>query len=152
MKLRITIAILILLFSFTYSYALVNRDKIVKDIAQSINDEPENWIDTGSRMVYAEDKVKVKQLKKLSWPEHEADVSLYYNFYSTFNYAKLDKPFEYDFTGDSLKKLLKAIKYYKYKRLNKEFYNYKVKSTKPKPMAKEEQTIKEENYKMKKLN
>ena len=120
MKRIIGLIILITLLTFTTSFALVDQDTIVGDIAQSINEHPEHWIDTGSRFVYCDDGFKMKQLKKLSWPEHESDLVFIYNFHTTFNYIQLQEPFEYDFEGDKLKDLIKAIKLYKLNRLMKE--------------------------------
>lgn len=120
MKRIISLIILIILLTFTTSFALVEPDEIVSDIAKSINEHPEHWIDTGSRFVYSDDSFKMKQLKKLTWPEHESELVFIYHIYTTFNYVQLQKPFEYDFEGDGLKDLVKAIKLYKLNRLMKE--------------------------------
>ena len=147
MKLRISIVILILLFSVTTVTAsdLVNQKQLVGDIAQSIKDHPERWIDTGSRFVYCEDPNIMKKLRKMSWPENESNLVIIYNFYSTFFYAQLQKPFKYDFGSDSLKELIQEIKLYKLKKLQKEVGHLlnRKKKTIPKVIPKEEQIIKE---------
>ena len=121
-KSRIVLIIFIILFSFTSanSAGLVDTKKIVDDIAKSINEQPEQWIDTGYRFVFCEDPSKMKDLKQRVWPENYGDVALTYNFYATFFYAKLEKPFEYAFEGKKLEHLIQAIKLYKLKRLKKE--------------------------------
>ena len=147
MKLRITIVMLILLFSVIASTAsdLINRDKIVGDIAKSIKDHPERWIDTGSRFVHCEDPDIMKSLRKMAWPEHEANLVIMYNLKSNLCYSQLMKPFEYDFKGDNLKELIQEIKLYKLKVLQKEVGHLLKRKEVPEkiPEIKEEQTLKE---------
>ncbi len=141
MKLRITIIMLILLFSVTTVFALVNQDQIVGDIAKSIKEHPEKWIDRGNQFVYCEDSSKMKKLKQQTWPE----LVIIYNFYGTFNYIRLDKPFEYYFEGDNLKNTIQEIKLYKLRKLQKEVGHLLKRKEVPKkiPETKEEQIIKE---------
>lgn len=122
MKLRIVFIIFIILFSFTssFSFDLVDTKKIVDNIAKSINEHPKKWIDAGHKFAYFEDASVMKKAKEKIWPEAHADVILSYNFYANFFYAKLVKPFEYDFEGKKLKQLVQAIKLFKLKRLKKD--------------------------------
>ena len=131
MKRIIGLIILITLLTFTTSFALVDQDTIVGDIAQSINEHPEHWIDTGSRFVYCDDASKMKQLKKQTWPEHQSELVFIYRFYTDLTYAQLEKPFEYDFEGDKLKDLIEAIKLYKLNRLMKEVGHLREKQRQP---------------------
>ena len=147
MKLRITIVILILLFSVTTVTAsdLINRDKIVGDIAKSIKDHPEQWIDTGSRFIYCEDPDTIKRLRKMTWPELDANLVMMYHFHPALTYISLDKPFEYSFKGDSLKEIIQEMKLYKLRKLQKEVGHLlnRKKKVIPKVIPKEEQNIKE---------
>lgn len=151
MKLQITIVILILLFSTMSVTAsdLINQDKIVGNIAKSIKDHPERWIDTGSMFVYCENPNKMKRLKKIAWPKYESNLFIIYNFYSTLFYAQLQKPFAYDFDGDNLKELIQEIKLYKLRALQKDVGHllYHKKKVEKKAVIKEEQTLNEDGLK-----
>lgn len=151
MKLKIGLIPLIVVLLFTPSFALINADQIIDEIAASINEHPEQWIDTGSRFIHCQDADKMKHLKKLTWPEHESELVFIYRFYTTLTYAQLTKPFEYDFKGDKLKDLIKAIKLYKLNRLMKEVGHLLGKKREPvleqiKPQ--EEKTIEEDFNKL----
>jgi len=145
MKLRIVIVMLILLFSFTSAFGLVDQDQIIGDIAKSIREHPEQWIDTGNRFIHCEDADRMKRLKKMTWPEHESNLVISYHFYTTFFYADLKKPFEYDFGGENLKELIQEIKLYKLRVLQKEVGHLLKRKEVPKkiPEIKEEQIIKD---------
>jgi len=117
---KIIITILILLFSVTASFALIDQDQIIGDIAKSIREHPEQWIDTGNRFIHCEDADEMKKLKRMTWPEHESNLVIVYHFHTTFFYADLKKPFEYDFKGKLLKELIQEIKLYKLRVLQKE--------------------------------
>ena len=149
MKLRIAIVMLILLFSATSSFALVDQNKIVGDIANSIKDHPERWIDTGGRFVYCEDASEMKRLRKQTWPEQAAALVLMYNFQKSLTYIRLTKPFEYDFKDESLKELIQEMKLYKLRVLQKEVGHLlnRKKKVEKKPEIKEEQTLNEDNLK-----
>ena len=120
MKSRIALIIFIILFSFTSSFALVDTEEIVDNIANSINEHPEKWIDSGYRFIYFEDSSVMKKAKERIFPETYADVTLTYSFYNDSFYANLEKPFEYKFKDKKLKQLIQAIKLYKLKRLKKD--------------------------------
>jgi hypothetical protein len=148
MKVRIfVVSVLILLFSVATSFALVDQDKIVGDIAKSIREHPEQWIDTGSRFVHCEDSDKIKRLRKEAWPEHESNLVIIYNFYSTFFYAHLDKPFEYDFECKKLKELMQEIKLYKLRVLQKEVGNLLKRKEVPKKKLEKKEIIEESGLK-----
>jgi len=141
-KVGLLIIIPIILLSFTTAFALIDEDKILDDVAKSINEHPDNWIDTGTKFVYCNDKAKMKQLRHLSWPEHESNLVFIYHFHTTFNYVQLQKPFEYDFEGQLLKDVRQAIQLYKLKHLMGEVGNLLEK--KPEPKVEKEEIIKEE--------
>lgn len=142
MKLRILI-ILILLLSATNSFALIDQDQIIGDIAKSIREHPEQWIDTGNRFIHCEDPDKMKRLKEMSWPEHEAKLSIRYNFHTTFFYADLIKPFEYDFKGKILKELIQEIKLYKLRVLQKEVGHLLKRKKVPQKKVEQKEIVKE---------
>lgn len=143
MKLRIFIIILILLFSVATSFALVDKDQIVADIAKSIKEHPEQWIDTGSRFIHCENPDKMKELRKMIYPELEANLALIYNFYNASLYIFLDKPFEYSFKGDKLKELMQEIKLYKLKVLQKEVGHLLKRKEVPKKKLEKKEIIEE---------
>jgi hypothetical protein len=147
MKLRIAIVILILLFSVTTVTAsdLISQEKIVGDIAQSIKNHPERWMDTGSRFVYCEDPDEMKRLRKTTWPEQGANLVMIYHFHTALTYVSLDKPFEYGFKGENLKEVIQEMKLYKLRKLQKEVGHLlnRKKKVEKKPEIKEEQIIKE---------
>ncbi len=146
MKLRITIVILILLFSVTTITAsdLISQEKIVGDIAKSIKNHPERWIDTGSRFIYCEDPDEMKRLRKMTWPELEATLVIIYHLHPALLYVNLDKPFEYSFKDDNLKEVIQEMKLYKLRKLQKEVGHLlnRKKKVEKKPEIKEEQTLK----------
>jgi hypothetical protein len=131
MKLKIGLIILIILLTFTTAFALIDESKILDELATSINEHPEHWIDTGSLFVYCDDSAKMKHLKKLSWPDHDSNLVIRYHFHTTFNYIKLEKPFEYDFKDKLLKELRQAIQLYKLKKLMGEVGNLLEKKSEP---------------------
>jgi len=146
MKLKISLVTLFILLSFTTSFSLISEDKIIDEIATSINEHPEHWIDTGSEFVYCDDSDKMKHLKTLAWPKHESNLVFIYNFYTTFNYVILTKPFEYNFKGKKLKGLIQTIKLYKLNKLWTEIGNPSEKKREPAPeqiKPQEEKTIEE---------
>jgi hypothetical protein len=120
MKLRIIIVILILLFSVTTSFALIDQDQIIGDIAKSIREHPEQWMDTGSRFIYCENPDEMKKLRKTTWPELDENLVMIYHFHTALTYVSLDKPFEYSFKGDNLKEVIQEMKLYKLRKLQKE--------------------------------
>jgi len=151
-KLRIVLIIFIILFSFTSSFAftLVDTKKIVDNIANSINKQPKKWIDTGYRFVYFEDSSIMKKAEDRIFPETYADVVFTYSFYSNYNYATLEKPFEYKFKDKKLKQLIQSIKLYKLKRLKKDvghLLRVEEKKAKKKLEQKKEQIVKEDGPK-----
>lgn len=146
---RISALVILLMFISivpSFSADLVNEDQIVENIAKSITEHPELWLDTGSYFVHGDNVDEVNRLRGFTWPRHEAKLILIYNFYTTFEYAKLEKPFDYDFEGERLQKLIKAIKMYKLNTLNRElgFPLSKVLDIKPEPVQPEEKVEKEE--------
>ena len=150
MKSRILLIIFIILFSFTSSFALVDTKQIVDNIAKSINEHPEKWVDSGHRFSYFEDSSVMKEAKRRIFPETYADVTVTYNCYETRNYAHLEKPFEYEFKDKKLKQLIQAIKLYKLKKLKKDVGHLlwiEEKNKELKSKAKEEQTTNEDGPK-----
>jgi hypothetical protein len=128
----------------------VDTKKIVDNIANSINEHPEKWIDSGHRFIYFEDSSIMKKAKERVFPETYADVSLIYSFYNSFFYADLEKPFEYKFKDKKLKQLVQAIKLYKLKKLKKDVGHLlwvEEKNKELKSKAKEEQTTNEDGPK-----
>jgi hypothetical protein len=142
---KLSLIIFIVILS-TNSFALINEDTIIDKIAKSINEHPEQWIDTGSQFVHCEDADKMKRLKDMSWPRHESNLVFTYNFYTTFNYIILKKPFEYDFKGEKLKSIIQAIKLYKINKLMSEVGHLLKKKREPVP----EQITPQEKKPMKK--
>jgi len=98
----------------------VDTEEIVDNIAKSINEQPKHWLDAGYRFIYCEKLSKMKEIKKRLFPENYGDVVLVYSFYAGHLYAKLERPFDYDFEGGKLKQLIQAIKLYKLKKLKKD--------------------------------
>jgi hypothetical protein len=98
----------------------VDTKKIVDNIAKSISEHPEQWIDSGYRFIYFEDSSIMKKAEDRIYPETYADVVLTYSFHRHYIYSNLEKPFEYKFEDKKLKQLIQAIKLYKLKRLKKD--------------------------------
>lgn len=98
----------------------MDTKKIVDNIAKSINEQPEQWIDSGYRFIYFEDSSVMKKAEDRLYPETYADVVLTYNFYTDYMYSNLEKPFKYKFEDKKLKQLIQSIKLYKLKKLKKD--------------------------------
>jgi len=142
---KIIITILILLFSVTTVTAsdLFNQDKMVGDIAKSIREHPEQWIDTGSRFVHCEDPDEMKRLKERLYPELDSNLVIIYNFYRSSSYTLLDKPFKYTFRDESLKELVQEIKLYKLRVLQKDVGHLLNRKKVPEKKVEKKEIIKE---------
>ena len=148
------LAIAMIFISVTSSFALINQEETFEEIITSIETQPEMWYDSGHYFIYSSSQAKLKEVKKRLFPENhpDAEIVITYNILSGYvkNWAKLEKPFKYDFKGDLLEQLIIQIMVYKLNVLNDKVGSL-IKKPKEKiivqPEIKKEQTNKEKGWK-----
>ena len=115
----IAVALFLTIITTVQAEPLISQEEMLEKIVTSINTEPQYWINSGNKLIYAESEEDIKHLRSMSWPEHDSKAKIVLGFHigHYFNYVNVEKPFKIDLKGPIEEKILTEIKIYILKEL-----------------------------------
>lgn len=120
MKLRRLLSIFLLIMIWSIPASAFNFEISADKIIKSIQIQPKRWVITDHRAVFFNNDEDAKRQKGQSWPEIDNNAQLVLSFGFHSKYVQLEFPREKYFKKDELKKMLRALKLYKYNQYRRE--------------------------------
>lgn len=120
MNIRKIFSIFLLIMIWSTSSLALDFEISSDEITKSIQNEPDQWVITDHNAVFFNSANNANKAKKYSFPEVRNDAQLVISFGFHLEYANLEIPKEIRYKNKDLNKIIRTLKFYKYKQYKEE--------------------------------
>ena len=120
MNIRKIFSIFLLIMIWSTPLLALDFEISTDEIIKSIQNEPDQWVITDHKAVFFNSVKNANKSRGNIFPEVNNNAQLVISFGFYLNYAHLEIPRKISYKNNDLKKIIRTLKFYKYKQYKEE--------------------------------